>query len=304
MLTEYFCNKKKKTLLLAYFGFAVFIGHHVFMAWMKYALNGWYERFYDTVQVGGSDVGSDSGEMTQHRNAVEALLLDFLYLVAPATIVHPVAGYIRNIWVLHWRIELMQRYLVGWDVDSPTIEGAAQRVHEDTQRFAAGVQACVAALLDSVLTLLVFCPMLYNLNEMLMWIAVGCAVSGILVSATVGHKLVGLEVDNQVAEGALRSQLVVLEMTPSVIIEQGKKEDVFAHCVAWVLTNYTKLYKNFAMLSTWLSVFDQGMTILPYFLVAPLLFADDPAERVTLGVLVKVTNAFGFVGRASVLYFY
>lgn len=291
MLVEYFCGGGRKKLLFAYFGLVVFIGHHVFMAWMKYMLNGWYEKFYDTVQT--TTGGSQSEDLSYEREAVTNLLFEFLLLVAPSMIVHPVAGYIRNLWVLEWRVELMKRYVADWNVDVPPIEGAAQRVHEDTQRFAAGVQACVAALLDSVLTLIVFCPMLYQIDPFLMWTAISMACGGMVISAAVGHKLVALEVENQVAEGALRSQLVIMEIDVTRITSKGAPSDVFSHCIGWVRRNYKRLYLNFAALSTWLAIFDQGMTILPYFLVAPFLFADDPGDRVTLGVLVKVTNAFG-----------
>ena len=41
MLTEYFCRGNGKSLAFAYFGALVFFAHHVFIAWLKYALNGW-----------------------------------------------------------------------------------------------------------------------------------------------------------------------------------------------------------------------------------------------------------------------
>ena len=34
------------------------------------------------------------------------------------------------------------------------------------------------------------------------------------------------------------------------------------------------------------------MVLVPYLLVAPLLFAEDPDGRITLGTLVKMSNAF------------
>ena len=40
---------------------------------------------------------------------------------------------------------------------------------------------------------------------------------------------------------------------------------------------------------------DQAATILPYLLVAPRLFAEDPADVLTLGVLTQTANAFGKV---------
>ena len=76
----------------------------------------------------------------------------------------------------------------------PPIEGASQRVHEDTQRFVSGIQTCVSVLLESMLTLTIFCPVLYNLDPNLMGIAVAAAAGGLAVSVIVGWPLVGLEV--------------------------------------------------------------------------------------------------------------
>ena len=38
----------------------------------------------------------------------------------------------------------MRSYLDRWNTQVPAIEGASQRVHEDTQRFAAGIHSCVS----------------------------------------------------------------------------------------------------------------------------------------------------------------
>jgi len=61
------------------------------------------------------------------------------------------------------------------------------------------------------------------------------------------------------------------------------------------VANYRALYRNFFYLNLWLSAFDQAMIIAPYILVAPLLFAEDPAQRITLGTLVQASNSFGRV---------
>ena len=39
----------------------------------------------------------------------------------------------------------------------------------------------------------------------------------------------------------------------------------------------------------------QVMVLAPYVLVAPMLFASNPKERVTLGTLVQTSNSFGKV---------
>ena len=98
---------KRSRALFAWFGLFVFVGHQAFKAWLKAALNTWYERFYDTLQSSGTDFasGEDVTEWAQEgRTAVMQHLMDFTLIVAPAVVVHPVAGLIRNWWVLEWRI--------------------------------------------------------------------------------------------------------------------------------------------------------------------------------------------------------
>lgn len=156
---------------------------------------------------------------------------------------------------------------------------------QDTQRFAAGIQTCVAVVLESVLTLAVFCPVLYELDPALMYTALGFALGGLGVSFAVGRKLVGLEVNNQKAEAALRRDLVLLEAEPASLRCR------FDGLIYDLSRNYRALYLNFAALATWLAAFDQSAIILPYALVAARLFVSGDG-RMTLGELMQVTNSF------------
>ena len=66
----------------------------------------------------------------------------------------------------------------------------------------------------------------------------------------------------------------------------------FRHIISNLRTNYSELYKMFALFSLWLASFEQVVAILPYALTAPLLFVSNPSRRVTLGLIVKTSNAF------------
>ena len=50
MLREFFCAYAWRTRAFAYLGALVFLGHQAFRAYLKYAINEWYGRFYDTLQ--------------------------------------------------------------------------------------------------------------------------------------------------------------------------------------------------------------------------------------------------------------
>jgi peptide/bleomycin uptake transporter len=296
MLREFFINGNQ--LPLAWLGLATFLGHNLFKAYLASAINAWYGDFYDLLQTHVADAGSgEVGESAFEtaRIRVSAELVQFGWIVAPAIVVHPLAGLIRNWWVFAWRRALMRSYLERWNTLSEPIEGASQRVHEDSQRFASGIHSCVSKLLTSVLTLIVFCPILLGIDPGLMWIAIGTAIGGLTISAFLGWPLVDLEVQNQKVEAQLRRLLVLLEATPGEVHKIGTPYTAFTQIFHGLTRNYRRLYLAFAGLSTWLSGFDQMAVILPYLIAAPRLFASDPSKRLSLGALVKITNAFSKV---------
>jgi peptide/bleomycin uptake transporter len=272
----------------------VFFAHQGYRAWLKKAINDWYKTFYDVLQTHiEREVGSGAEEeLSEMRRKVWGELVNFCVLVAPAVVIHPVASFIRNHWAFAWRKALIESYLNRWDVNGQVIEGAAQRVHEDTQRFGAAIHSILATVLDSILTLAIFLPLLHDKSETLMIVALVASFGGIGVSAVVGQHIVMLEVANQRVEGALRTQLVQLELDPSNVRQYGSILSSFYLVIQRLVDNYHRLYKNFAAFNTWLSLYDQVMIVVPYMVCAPLLFASDPDKVFTLGTLTSATNAF------------
>ena len=313
MFCEFFCHKNARTMAFAWLGLVVFIVHSLFKAYLKRALNEWYRRFYDHLGAHverHADVESSSGgefdyvrdELADARDTVSADLVDFVILVIPAVFVHPVASFIRNHWVFAWRLALVRSYLDRWESAEVTIEGAAQRVHEDTQRLSRGIHGVVVTIIDSALTLAIFVPLLHERSPLLMQVAMTAAFAGIGVSIFVGRRLVGLEVKNQVVEGQLRTQLVQLELDTEAIRQNGSIGAAFIMVLHRLWENYSQLYKNFAFFNLWLSFFDQAMVVLPYIIAAPLLFAIDLEQAITLGELTSSMNAFDKVfGSISVI---
>lgn len=297
MFHEFFSTGGRRCF--AWAGLFVFVGHQVFKAVLKYRINAFFGVFYDLLQQsagefasGGLDDESDAWRAAQ-RAKIWAQLLDFAVIVAPGVVVHPIAGYIRNRWVLAWRLALVHAYLGAWDTTVSPIEGASQRIHEDTQRFASGVQGCVATILDAVFTLAIFCPLLASLDPALMVMAILAAVGGVGISAFIGKNLVGIEVNGQRFEAEVRRHLVLLEVDPARVVDTGGSiPAAFRSRIQALKTNYKSLYCNFAGLNVWLSLYDQVAVLLPYILVAPRLFAEHASDVLTLGALTQVANAF------------
>ena len=232
MLKEFFCDGSCGQRLWAWSGLVVFLAHQASKpTWhgpSTHGTNGFTiccSRRRTTRPAQGE---SDPNALPRHR--VYQSLVEFGILVAPAVVVHPLAGLLRNWWVFSWRRVLMKSYLHRWNTSIPAIEGASQRVHEDTQRFASGIQSCVAVVLQSIFTLAVFCPVLYALDPSLMAIAVCAALGGLAVSMIVGWPLVGLEVKNQCVEAELRKRLVLLKQTRAACTPTAPRYPVYS-CV-------------------------------------------------------------------------
>ena len=323
MLREFFWSNWYTTGV-AWCGLVVVVGYAFFLAVVKAQLNDFYARFYDLLQKGG-EVEQSSGEVSgevgvsyqEYREKVYTELWSFVMIVAPLVSATPACKWVRASWAFMWRAALMRAYLVSWDTQCEPIEGASQRLHEDTQRFSGGVEGCIIALLDAVFTLCVFSPILLQLGTEVsspvdlggittgwLWIfAFMASLCGLSGAAILGQKLVDLEVSNQKVEALLRKDLVLLETTPAVIVGTTRHasderhaavlpQTYFRNTLESLQINYFLLFKHFGVLNFWLSLFDQIMVIAPYALAAPLIFASDPAKRITLGTLVKMSNSF------------
>ena len=222
-------------------------------------------------------------------------------------------------WVLSWRLCLNEHYLSLWDPSSVSIENASQRIQEDTFKFARGILTCFVVLMDSVLTLVVFSPILCEIGSEISdayvghlpdsWLLLLClsvVVVGLVVSIVLGWELVDLEVNNQRVEASLRRQLVLTEEGHTTAADVSAVEEdqspkplhtskVYTDLYDDLFKNYKRLYKRFALFSLWLGSYEQMVVILPYFLVAPRLFDSDADHVISFGTVIKVSNAFSNV---------
>jgi peptide/bleomycin uptake transporter len=362
MLSEFFCSCRSDSgvAAIAWVGALVIVAHAVIHGYVKYAVNSWYGSFYTLLEAAGTLAGNSSStdaDWSAKQAEVYSGLWDFSEIALVAVIVMPLAKWVRSVWALRWRLALMRAYVLAWDGNKAPIEGASQRVHEDSYRFSRGVELCLTTGLDAFITLAVFIPVLNDLgsrtacpdslsafsfmaNGWLVGVAIFSAVVGLLVTVLLGHKLVGLEVENQVVEAQLRRDLVILETAPgnicavyhvpdaaaaddaelvhpdssAVVSEMHTVGDCivassflsplphFLPIMDGIRRNYDRLFLNFTALNLWLALFDQFNVVLPYLVFAPLLFSPDPHKRIMLGTLVQVSNAFDKVfGALSVI---
>ena len=132
------------------------------VTWYKVQLdvriNEWFGDFYDTLQKALAEPG-----------AVE--FQDFLvkcFTFAEIAGIYVTVAVLLEFFVRHyvfrWRTAMNDYYMSYWH-QVRHIEGAAQRVQEDTMRFARIVEGLGVAFIRSVMTLVAFLPLLWGLSE-------------------------------------------------------------------------------------------------------------------------------------------
>jgi peptide/bleomycin uptake transporter len=291
MLTQFFIAPHFETRGYAWGGLLAFLLHHLLAARVSAQLNDWFLRFYDLL---GEHFEEASGESSSEdawakaRDDVSQLLMQFMLIIVPMVVAHPISGYIRGRWLLLWRLTLIDDYIRRWKPEC-SIEGASQRIHEDTSKLASGVETGVSKILSAVMKLVVFLPILGRMDLGLVNVAAAVALGGLVVSVLVGHPLVKLEVNNQIVEAELRRRLVLLETHPT------DNSHSFVLTINALRDNYKKLYLALAFFNYWSISFSQWTVILPYILVSNKIFAQNVADRITLGQLQQCTHAFGSV---------
>jgi len=330
MFHEFFSCRARKScrgLIVAWGGLLLVVGHALAHGWIKWRLNHWYGSFYDILQTSGSIAANASATREDWEAGGQAVvneLLEFCKIAAVAVGVMPVSKLVRSLWCLEWRVALSEFYLSQWDANHPAIEGASQRLQEDSYRYAKGIEVCLTIGLDVVISLVVFVPVLIELggkvacplgldgffifgDAWLAALALTAAISGFVLTFILGSRLVRLEVDNQRVEADFRTNLVELEVNPQSVCETqhvvNDGEDLpqvvflppgrkFYDLTKALLRNYRLLFINFFGLNIWLALFDQTLVIVPYLVTSPRLFDPDPNRRILLGTLMQVSNSF------------
>ncbi|MGE0435139.1 MAG: SbmA/BacA-like family transporter, partial [Planctomycetota bacterium] len=162
-------------------------------------INEWFGSFYDLVQNALSKPGSIT--MPEYW----AQLATFTKIAMIYIMVSVLIDFFTKHYVFRWRQAMNDWYMEHWP-KLRRIEGAAQRVQEDTMRFATIMESLGVEFIRSVLTLVAFLPILWGLSAQitklpyfgdvphsLVWVAIASAMSGTVLLAIVGVKLPGLQ---------------------------------------------------------------------------------------------------------------
>ena len=273
-------------------GSALILFTSYFQVQVSVAINSWYGPFYDLVQA----ALSKSKPVTVEQFYSE--LSTFAGIALIAVVVGVMTRFFVSHYIFRWRTAMNDFYIANWP-QLRTIEGASQRVQEDTMRFATTMEGLGVNLISAVLTLLAFLPVLVrlssNVTELpligsipypLVFAAVIWSVLGTGALALIGIRLPGIEFFNQRVEAAYRKELVLGEDDPA-----RAAPPTMGMLFDDIRRNYFRLYLNFMYFNIGRIVYLQTDTIFPYVLLGPTIIAG----KITLGAMNQILNAFAQV---------
>ena len=255
-------------------------------------INAWYGPFYNDVQkaLNGNAEVTDS-DLYGH-------LAVFCIIVFPYIVFVPLKLFFTSHYVFRWRNAMNDYYLEKWS-QVRKVEGASQRIQEDTMRFSGIMQGLGVAMVDSVMTLISFLPVLsalsVHIKEMplvgtipypLVTLAIIWSVFGTFLLIFAGIKLPGLEFKNQRVEAAFRKELVYGEDN-SDRAEPVSLVELFNN----VRRNYFKIYFHYAYFNLVRYLYLQADNIIVYIFIIPTIVSG----RITLGIMNQILRAFGQV---------
>lgn len=263
-----------------------------FQVQVSVAINAWRGPFFDVIQAALSK--------TRPVDILEIYggIGQFLAIAMVAVVVYVFTRFFVSHYIFRWRTAMNDYYMSFWP-KLRNVEGASQRVQEDTMRFSRQMEELGVDLVSSLMTLIAFMPVLLALSEHvselpvvgavphpLVVLAIFWAAFGTGLLALVGIKLPGLEFRNQRVEAAYRKELVYGEDRAD-----RAQPPTVAELFSNVRRNYFTLYFHYMYFNVARSLYLQIDNVMLYVALAPSLVAG----RLTLGLFEQISGAFGQV---------
>jgi peptide/bleomycin uptake transporter len=265
----------------------------IFFTWYQVQLdvmiNNWFGSFYDLVQKALGTPGSVDAASFYAQLATFGSIA-FVY-IAVAVLNH----FIISHFIFRWRTAMNEYYVENWG-RLRHIEGASQRVQEDTMRFATLMETLGVSFVNSLMTLAAFLPILWVLSvhvkglpilgevpQALVFVALIWAAFGTALLAVAGIRLPGLEFRNQRVEAAYRKELVFGED-----YADRAQPPALAQLFDDVRRNYFRLYLNYLYFNVVRYGYLQASVLVPYVALGPSIVAGG----LTLGVMQQIVRAF------------
>tara|TARA_Y100000591_G_scaffold316488_1_gene325138 strand:+ start:1426 stop:2394 length:969 start_codon:yes stop_codon:yes gene_type:complete len=282
----------RKWLLWAWLGSFVILSSLWVQVEIDVKINEWFGVFYDMIQ-----------KALATPNAVTiqeyfASLLSFITLAGMYIALYVAISFFTAHFLFRWRTAMVEWYHSVYD-KARKIEGASQRVQEDTIKFTRIMEGLGTSFIESIMILIQFVPILFGLSIGIPIFFFGEWEYGLIVGAliwTIGGtiflialgwilRLVGVEYDLQKQEAAYRKILVIAEDDGNV--RPKRIDELFDDVRKIHFLSYIRyLYFNVGRMA-----YLQANVLSAYVFLAPAIVAG----VVTLGVMQQIIRAFGRV---------
>ena len=282
----------KKWFLWAWIGSFIILSSLWVQVEIDVKINEWFGVFYDMIQKALAEPNAVSIE------EYFASLFSFITLAGMYIAVYVAISFFTAHFLFRWRTSMVEWYHSVYD-KARKIEGASQRVQEDTIKFTRIMEGLGTSLIESIMILIQFIPILFGLSFGIPIFFFGEWEYGLIVGAliwTIGGtvflivlglilRLVGVEYDLQKQEAAYRKILVIAEDNETV---RPKRIDELFDDVRKIhyLSYLRYLYFNIGRIA-----YLQANVLSAYVFLAPAIVAG----VVTLGVMQQIIRAFGRV---------
>lgn len=281
-----------KWYLWAYGGSAIVLVSIWLQVQIDVQINYWFGDFYDLIQVALGEPNAIT--MDEYFGS----LIVFGQFAAMWIGLSLFSSFFASHYLFRWRTSMVEYYHSVFD-KARHIEGASQRVQEDTIKFSRIMESLGTSLFEAILVLFEFFPILMTISIGLPILWFGEWEYGLVTGAfiwSVGGtlfmvllawvlRLVGIEYDLQKKEAAYRKILVIAEDDGSV--RPKSLEELFEGVRSIHFKSYLYyLYFNIGRLA-----YLQANVLSAYILIAPAIVAG----LMTLGVMQQLVRAFGRV---------
>ena len=283
---------EKQWRIWAYIGSIIILSSLWVQVQIDVMINEWFGEFYDMIQKALAEPNSVTIE--EYFGGLWSFISLAMIYVAIAVLV----SFFTNHFLFRWRTAMVDWYHSVYD-KARTIEGAAQRVQEDTIKFSRIMESLGTSFIESIMVLVQFVPILLGLSigipvfffgdwqyglvtGALIW-----SIGGTLFLVGLGWllRLVGVEYDLQKKEAAYRKILVIAEDDETV---RPKTIDELFQDVRGI---HFKSYIRYLYFNVGRVAYLQANVLSAYVFLAPAIVAG----AVTLGVMQQIIRAFGRV---------
>ena len=255
-------------------------------------INEWFGDFYDMIQKALGEPNAIT--ITEYW----ASLLSFITLAGIYVALAVAVSFFTAHFLFRWRTAMVEWYHSVYD-QARTIEGASQRVQEDTIKFSRIMEGLGTSFIEAIMIIVEFIPILFGLSIGIPIFFFGDWQYGLITGALIWSiggtlfliilgiilRLVGVEYDLQKQEAAYRKILVIAEDDGTV--RPKRLEELFDDVRKIHFLSYLRyLYFNIGRVA-----YLQANVLSAYVFLAPAIVAG----VVTLGVMQQIIRAFGRV---------